>query len=219
MTVSNTPRREGPQAYDQRADAQAQLELRISAAARLIDLAQELEFFNHGLLCTYGGLSFDPVPDLVARGGYPDPAIIRLEAPLFTGIDFPQGEPEWGRTILAFPRPADRFFQDLLAIGMVDRRKRWFHRAVKTIVACPDPLVLSRAAVLPARLPLVPLHVFGISGNRYFKVVHGPDVVGAQIPADPGLLPLPVSDLPLDPGVVAQAKRFFQTENPRSLVT
>jgi hypothetical protein len=192
------PIREGYGPTERAAQELGRHTLAITKAATLRDLAKDYVFFNHGSFFVHGRLDCDPVADFVAQHPDPDCKVMPTAFPtrLFPGLAAPgrpAGPPlDWERTLCFVERaywPA--LFDHLRLCGWVDRRRKFYARAVAQELPLVDVLALEKALVVPAPLPTVPVVLFGVDGTRD----HVQFISRITLPTD---RPMPVHR-PLDP--------------------
>jgi hypothetical protein len=148
-------------------------QFRVDAAATLADLAKDYALFNHGAFFIYGKLDTDPAADYVDK--QPDAACTvsayTFSRPLFHGLSAPgrkMGPPiDWDRTLFFVERRHwPGLYDHLRTCAWIDRRRKFYGRAVPQILPLLDFLALDRARILPAPLPTVEVTVFGVDGTN-----------------------------------------------------
>jgi hypothetical protein len=147
--------------------------LKISSAAVLQDLARDYAIFTHGAFFVYGRLDVDPVADYILKHADPDVMAmpVTFTQRLFHGLAAP-GKPvgppcHWEYTLFFIEH---RYWADLrqqlCCCGWVDRRRKFYGRAVMQTIPIIDFLVLEKALIVPAPLPTVEITVFGVDGTN-----------------------------------------------------
>jgi hypothetical protein len=198
----------------------ARHDLRITRAMTLADLAREYAIFNHGTFFTHGRLDVDPVADFVVK--HPDADCMAMPAtmpaPVFRGIATPGRQPglvcDWDRTLVFVPLPYwPALSEHLRLCGWVDRRRKFYARAVPQRIAIVDVLALAHMRVLPIHVPTVEVVAYGVDGThthvQFRPDVRRPDTV-------PSLVYLPLVDetARIGQALLAGVSRPFQFVEP-----
>jgi hypothetical protein len=136
--------------------------MKISAAATLKDLSDEYVFFNHGWLMAFGGMSLDPLQDIVNRSEKDiEPAILDFSGPVLPGGIWP-----WCNRVIVIERGDwDWLYDKLKSVAAIDRQTGRLVRSFPQQVLIPDQLDLDKRVVQPAVPPLVELTLFAVDAS------------------------------------------------------
>ena len=150
------------------------VESRLSLAANLADLADELAFYSPALLYLYVRLNGrEPFFDFLAEYGRPlTPVVLGFRRPVFSGLTR-NAAVDWNHTLLALPqKPFEAFKNWLGTLAFVDRDHGNFSRVRYVDLPVVDPLWLDKQVTLPDVLPRVRVTCFCLdtsAGCHYFE--------------------------------------------------
>lgn len=174
---------------------------KVSKAATLKDLENDLIFFTHAAFIVFGKLHFDPVAAYVQQTrGAISPFRIQSDGfPIFSGL----GE-EWDRQLIGIQKEEwERLVRYLDALSIVYKKKKIFFRALRQKIPIVDIFSISKHSVLPDPIPMIDIFTYGLDGNTcciHFK---------------PALTPLELPQVVIDepfPETIRLADNIFNNE-------
>jgi hypothetical protein len=171
---------------------------------------REFAFFNHGLIMTAGGLTFDPLLELIAQSPAQQPLRvipIAFNQPLFKGIGAGSDGLPYDTTLFAVERTQlENVASWLRNITIVNRNRKSLAYVTSRVIRVVDPIALGRSALLPARLPTGLVHVFELRSTlwslTFQQDVQTPHSVASVRVGGP------------DPHALTLAKNIFAANDP-----
>jgi len=142
----------------------------------LSDMAQDYEFFNHGVFFTICRDTFadgikDPLSDWYAQTvGEVDILREAFGKPVFEGLDAPAAEGRgatWNQIICGVKK---EIWQDLLAflggVRLLDDKEKLYYSTFVAKADVLDPGLVDQRGLLDPTIPRVPVHVFCMETNK-----------------------------------------------------
>lgn len=139
----------------------------LSSSTILHDLSGELAFFSHAPLLCFGGLPVDPVQHWINQ----QPRSDILVGPIEFDFELVEGLPSYSNTLwfCELGKAWDGLRKALAGVVVVDPSRKSCVLSQLQQAKLIDPLFLSRCAVLPEKLPVVDVTLYGltINGTRH----------------------------------------------------
>lgn len=148
----------------------------VSKAASLRDLSEEYTFYTPALMYMRVRLmGRDPYYDFQQESGINVmPVSLKFSSAIFRGLDL-YGDYSWNHVLLGMPNEHWQDFSKWMGtVAYLDRDLGVLTRIRLQTIEIADPLKLARLAVLPARLPMVPVTVLALDTNKGSWYIHTP---------------------------------------------
>jgi len=141
--------------------------LRVGAATRLADLAEEYAFFTPAVLYLHGGFTDAPLADLLAARPAVRFFFRKFARPLFRGLKAPSnGNPDWNFALWAVERAHWPAVADwLVSLTFTYAQTREVAGVGQQELTIADPLAADRMGVYAPPPPVV-VGAFGVNGSR-----------------------------------------------------
>lgn len=204
--LEETPKFVGP-VVDQRGIVR-KYRMPVSKAESLLALNDEYAFFTPAALYLHGSFVEGMWVDYMYEMQADVPLYFQKFArPIFRGLATRDRDPSWNHVLWAVTRDYwDSVVNFLCSLSLVDRETQTVVRYGLQELNVLDPLAIDKAGLIREDLPLLPIGVFGVYGNK------------TKVAYEPGVNPL--LDLPKlqfhkpDEDMQVFANAYFSGRNP-----
>lgn len=147
---------------------------RLSQATTMTDLLKDYGFFTPALMYKYLPLKRDPVADFAAEYKTEvQPFSYRFDKPIFRGLEVNHDQ-QWNHVLFGVEKTHwEKFMGFMGSLAFIHpANPKVFVRIRMQDLEIPDPMVMSKAAVLPEPLPMIPISAFvldSMNGCYYFS--------------------------------------------------